>query len=143
MKEAEKTFINAIICWEIVEICVVNESVMKITKMENKIIFKSKLQKLRGNKIKDNTFSFIYLKWFLLRVGGQVVMGGDSWSEGYEFECQHHILDGHFFTLISCKNCIDVCLKNSENNDKEAGDCQFFKRWFLLTSLPRCLQTQA
>ena len=31
---------------------------------------------------------------------GQVVMEGDSCSKGCEFESQHHILDGHFFTLI-------------------------------------------
>ena len=36
----KKTIINTIICLEIVEICVVYESVLKITKMENKIIFK-------------------------------------------------------------------------------------------------------
>ena len=36
-----------------------------------------------------------------------VVMGGDSRSEGYEFESQHCILDGHLFTLICCKI---VCL---------------------------------
>ena len=34
---------------------------------------------------------------------GVVVMGGDSRSEGREFESQCHILDGHFFTLICCK----------------------------------------
>ena len=39
MKEAEKTIINTIICKEIGEICVVYESVLKITKMENKIMF--------------------------------------------------------------------------------------------------------
>ena len=27
---------------------------------------------------------------------GVVVMGGDSWSEGHEFECQLFKLDGHF-----------------------------------------------
>ena len=37
----KKTIINTIICLEIVEICVVYESVLKITKMENKIILKN------------------------------------------------------------------------------------------------------
>ena len=41
---------------------------------------------------------------------GLVVMGGDSCSKGREFESQHCILDGHFFTIICCKNC-NVCLK--------------------------------
>ena len=29
----------------------------------------------------------------------------DSYSKGCEFESQHHLLDGHFFTFICCKNC--------------------------------------
>ena len=39
---------------------------------------------------------------------GLVVMWGDSCSEGCEFESQHHILNGHFFTFICCKNCYVV-----------------------------------
>ena len=31
---------------------------------------------------------------------GLVVMGGDKCSKGREFESQHHILDGHFFTYL-------------------------------------------
>ena len=42
---------------------------------------------------------------------GLVVMGGDLCPEGFGFEAQHCILDGHFFTNICCKNCIDVCLR--------------------------------
>ena len=34
---------------------------------------------------------------------GLVVMGGDSCSEGCGFKSEHHIMDGHFFTLICCK----------------------------------------
>ena len=49
---------------------------------------------------------------------GLVVMRWDSQSEGCEFESQHHILDD-IFTLICCKNYIDVCLKKTE---KEARD---------------------
>ena len=41
---------------------------------------------------------------------GLVVMGGDSCSKGREFDSRHSILDGHFFTFMSCKNC-GVCLK--------------------------------
>ena len=40
MNEAEKPIINTIICKEVVEIFVVYESVLKNTKMENKIIYK-------------------------------------------------------------------------------------------------------
>ena len=28
---------------------------------------------------------------------------------------------GHFFTLICCKNCNDICLKRPKINEKEAG----------------------
>ena len=49
---------------------------------------------------------------------GLVVMGRDSCSEGRGFEPQHHILDGHFFTCIFCKNCNDVSLKRPKINDK-------------------------
>ena len=41
---------------------------------------------------------------------GLVVMGGDSFSEGRGFVSHHHVLHGHFFTFICCKNC-NVCLK--------------------------------
>ena len=34
-----------------------------------------------------------------------MVMGGDSCSKGREFESQHHLLDGHFFRFVCCKNC--------------------------------------
>ena len=40
MNEAEKPIINTIICKEVVEICVVYESLLK---MENKIIYKKAL----------------------------------------------------------------------------------------------------
>ena len=41
-------------------------------------------------------------------------MGENSCSKGCEFKSRCCILDGHFFTLISCKNCI-VCLKRPKN----------------------------
>ena len=47
-----------------------------------------------------------------------MVMGDDSCSRGSGFESQRCILDGHFFTLICCKNCI-VCLKKTENKQKK------------------------
>ena len=37
-------------------------------------------------------------------------MGEDSWARCFEFDSQHRIPDGHFFTLMSCKYCA-VCLK--------------------------------
>ena len=49
---------------------------------------------------------------------GLVLMGGDSCSKGCGFKLRHCILDGHFFTLICCKNCNDVCLKKTENKLK-------------------------
>ena len=39
---------------------------------------------------------------------GVEFMGGDSGSEGHEFESQHLLLDGQISTLIYCKKCIDV-----------------------------------
>ena len=41
-----------------------------------------------------------------------MVTGGDSCPGGREFESQHRILDGDFFTF-SCKNC-NVCLKRQK-----------------------------
>ena len=43
-------------------------------------------------------------------------MGGDSCSKGHEFESQHHLLDGHVFTFICCKNC-NVFLKRMRGRD--------------------------
>ena len=37
-----------------------------------------------------------------------------------------------FFTLICCKNCIDVCLKRPKINGKEAGDGPFFNNTHVL-----------
>ena len=42
------------------------------------------------------------------RSSGVVVMGGDWWARGREFESQHGILNGSFFTFICCKNCAVV-----------------------------------
>ena len=50
-----------------------------------------------------------------------MAMGGDSCSKGCGFESQQQILDGHFFTFKCSKNC-NVCLKRTENKQKEVGD---------------------
>ena len=55
-----------------------------------------------------------------------MVMGDDSCLQGCGFKSLRHILDGHFFTLICCKNCI-VCLKKTKNKRKEAGVGLFLK----------------
>ena len=52
---------------------------------------------------------------------GLLVMGGDSCSTGCEFESQHIILDGHFFTFIYCN-----VFEKMKINEKEAGVGQFF-----------------
>ena len=61
-----------------------------------------------------------------------MVIGDDSCSKGCGFESRRRILDGlTFFTLIYCKNCIDVCLKRPKINEKRPGLAHFFKknRW--------------
>ena len=55
-----------------------------------------------------------------------MVMADNSCSKDRGFESQRRILDGHFFTLICCKNCI-VCLKKTVNKQKEAGVGPFLK----------------
>ena len=49
-----------------------------------------------------------------------MVMGDNSCLRVHGFESQHGILDGHFFALLCCINCI-VCLKRPKINEKEAG----------------------
>ena len=51
---------------------------------------------------------------------GLVVMGGDSSPEDRGFESQHHILDGHVFTYICCKNC-KACLKRQKEKKRGRG----------------------
>ena len=50
---------------------------------------------------------------------GLMVKGGDSKSEGCEFESWLRILDEHFLTLIYCKICV-VCLEINEKEAKES-----------------------
>ena len=47
-------------------------------------------------------------------------MGDNSCLKGRGFESLHHMLDGHFYALICCKNCI-VCLKRAKLNVKRPG----------------------
>ena len=60
-------------------------------------------------------------KMFIRLATGLLVMGRDSRSESCGFESRHHILDGHIFTYICCKNYDDFCLKRPKINEKEAG----------------------
>ena len=53
-------------------------------------------------------------------------MGDDLCSRGRGFESGHHILDGHFFALTFCKNCI-VCLKRPKIKKRVQG-WLFFKK---------------
>ena len=70
-----------------------------------------------------------------VRLGGSpglVVKGGDSYSEGCEFNSWHQLLDGHFFTLIWCKFCVLFVWKRLKINEKETGDAPkiFEKRMY-------------
>ena len=64
-----------------------------------------------------------------------MVIGDDSCSRGRGFESQRHILDGHFFTLICCKNC-NVFLKRPKIIEKEARVGPFLNLKNGLFSLP-------
>ena len=46
-----------------------------------------------------------------------MVMGGDSCSKGCEFESQHRLLDGHFFTYIFVVRIV-MCVWKDENKRK-------------------------
>ena len=48
-----------------------------------------------------------------------MVMGDDSCLKGCGLESRRLILDGDFFILVCCKNCI-FCLKSPKINEKEA-----------------------
>ena len=61
--------------------------------------------------------------------------GLESWSSGFVWE-EAHVLKVvgsnpstlywmDIFSLICCKNCIQVCLKRPTINEKEAGDGPF------------------
>ena len=47
------------------------------------------------------------IKAYLGGSPGLVVMGDNSCLKGRGFESRRHLLDGHFFTLICCNNCIE------------------------------------
>ena len=61
---------------------------------------------------------------------GLVVMRRDSRSEGRGFKSRHCILDGHFFTLICCKICNDICLKRPKINYKRGRGLPIKKKDF-------------
>ena len=52
-----------------------------------------------------------------------MVMGDNSFLSGRGFKSWHHILDGHFFTLICCKNVL--FFEKTKNKHKEAGVSPF------------------
>ena len=53
-------------------------------------------------------------------------MGGDSCPEGFGFESQHHILDGHFSHYLMYK--VQCLFEKIIINEKEAGDDPFLKK---------------
>ena len=70
----------------------------------------------------------------------------EPWSSGYEMRLIYQRLwvrfpapytgwTWHFFTLICCKNCNDVCLKRPKINEKEAGVGPFFLKKIVFSSL--------
>ena len=73
----------------------------------------------------------------MVKLGGNaglVVIVGDSYCKGHEFQSWHHILDGHFSHLFVVK--FVICVWNDTNKLKRGrGWPIFFKKWkfFLLT----------
>ena len=55
-----------------------------------------------------------------------MVMGGDSISKGCEFESQHCILDGHFFTFLFVVKK-KFLFENMKIKKKEAGVGPFLR----------------
>ena len=56
-----------------------------------------------------------------------MVMGDNSCLRGFEFESRCCELDGHFFTLVCCKNCFD-CLKCLKLTKKRPGLAHLLKK---------------
>ena len=77
-------------------------------------------------------WAVIFVRQRLRGSPGLVVMGDDLYLKGHGFESRHCILDGHLFTLISCKNCI-VSLKRLKNEKERRGLAHLKKtlRWCL------------
>ena len=69
-----------------------------------------------------------------------MVMGGDSCSKDCGFESQYHILDGHFFTFICCKNC-NVCLirKNPKKRQVVAHFLKNISKMYIYSYVPSFL----
>ena len=70
-------------------------------------------------------------KLFIKLATGLVVMGDNSCSRVCGFESRRHLLDGHFFTLICCKNC-NVCLNRSKKRKKRPGLAHFLKNSYFM-----------
>ena len=67
-----------------------------------------------------------------------MVIGDDSCLKGCQFKSRHHILDGHVFTLICCKNFI-VCLKRPKIKKPGLVHC-FLKNVAYVFDVLRCDQ---
>ena len=52
---------------------------------------------------------------------GLVVMGGDSWSKGREFESQRRILDGHDIFYIALLLKLYCLFEKTENKQKRGA----------------------
>ena len=55
-----------------------------------------------------------------------MVKGGDSLSEGCEFESCRRILDGHFLTFIFCKKLYIALFEEDENKRKRGRGWPIF-----------------
>ena len=55
-----------------------------------------------------------------------MVVGGDSSSNGREFESRHRILDGHFSHLFVAK--IVICVGEDKNKRKRGRGWSIFKK---------------
>ena len=105
------------------------QTCVKCMRLRSRVVRFLRMQKTQGVRKLSIPLRFTQSVWTSLYQGGSpglVVMGDDSCSRGCGFKSRRHILDGHFFTLICCTNCI-VCLKRLKINKKEAGVGPFKK----------------
>ena len=66
-----------------------------------------------------------------------MVMGGDSCSEGHEFESQHYILDGHFSHIFVVR--IVMFVLKDKNNRKRGRGWSIFKKDYIFYSIVICV----
>ena len=57
-----------------------------------------------------------------------MVIGGVSCSKGREFESQHQILDGHFFTYLFVVKFVMCAFKDENKRKRGRGWSIFFKK---------------